>query len=120
MRAKSIFMKQLGAVALAAGIVFGALAVNTQPISAAAKFKVADKKYEKTYKQDDGQVYFEAKGVFPEIKSNSKAAKKTSFQFCDYNTYNYNSLILVTILQQIHICHQIQRQEHNAANFYRF
>lgn len=76
MRAKSIFLKRLGAMALAAGIVFGALAVNTQPVSAAAKFKVADKKYEKTYKQDDGQVYFEAKGVFPEIKSNSKAAKK--------------------------------------------
>ena len=76
MRAKSIFLKRLGAMALAAGIVFGALAANMQPVSAAAKFKVADKKYEKTYKQDNGQVYFEAKGVFPEIKSNSKAAKK--------------------------------------------
>lgn len=76
MRAKSIFFKRLGAMALAAGIVFGALAVNAQPVSAAEKFKVADTKYEKSYKLDDGKVYFEAKGVFPEIKSNSKAAKK--------------------------------------------
>lgn len=76
MRAKSIFMKRLGAMALAAGIVFGALAANTQPVSAATKFQVADTKYEKTYKLDDGKVYFEAKGVFPVIKDNSKAAKK--------------------------------------------
>ena len=76
MSAKSIFFKRLGAMALTAGIVFGALAVNAQPVSAAEKFKVADTKYEKSYKLDDGKVYFEAKGVFPEIKSNTKAAKK--------------------------------------------
>ncbi|MGN0345588.1 MAG: DUF3298 and DUF4163 domain-containing protein [Lachnospiraceae bacterium] len=76
MRAKSIFMKKLGAIALAAGVVFGALSVNAQPVSAATGFQVVDKKYEKTYKQDNGNVYFEAKGVFPEIKSNTKAAKK--------------------------------------------
>ena len=76
MRAKSIFMKRLGAMALAAGIVFGALAANTHQVSAATKFQVADTKYEKSYKLDDGKVYFEAKGVFPVIKDNSKAAKK--------------------------------------------
>lgn len=76
MRAKSIFFKRLGAMALAAGIVFGALAVNAQPVSAAAGFQVVDKKYEKTYKQNDGTVYFEAKGVFPVIKDDSAAAKK--------------------------------------------
>lgn len=76
MRAKSIFLKRLGAMALAAGIAFGALAVNVQPVSAATGFKVTEKKYEKTYKLDDGKVYFEAKGVFPEIKNKTKAAKK--------------------------------------------
>lgn len=76
MRAKSKFFKKLGVVALAAGIAFGALAVNVQPVSAATGFKVAEKKYEKTYKLDDGKVYFEAKGLFPEIKNKTKAAKK--------------------------------------------
>lgn len=76
MRAKSNFFKRLGAMALAAGIAFGALAVNVQPVSAAAGFKVDEKKYEKTYKLDDGKVYFEAKGSFPEIKNKTKAAKK--------------------------------------------
>ena len=76
MRAKSNFLKRLGAVTLAFGIVFGTLALNAQPAAAATGFKVADTKYEKTYTLDDGKVYFEAKGVFPEIKSNSKAAKK--------------------------------------------
>ena len=76
MRAKSIFMKRLGAMALAAGIVFGALAANTHQVSAATKFQVADTKYEKTYKLDDGNAYYEVKGVFPVIKDNSKAAKK--------------------------------------------
>ena len=76
MRAKSNILKRLGAVALACGVVFGALAAGAQPVEAAAKFQVADSKYEKTYKLDDGKVYFEAKGVFPKIKSSSKAAKK--------------------------------------------
>ncbi len=76
MRAESKFMKRLGAMALAAGIVFGALAANTHQVSAATKFQVADTKYEKSYKLDDGKVCFEAKGVFPVIKDNSKAAKK--------------------------------------------
>lgn len=76
MRAKSSFFEKLGVMALAAGIVFGALAANAQPVSAAAGFKVADSKYEKTYKLDDGKVYFEAKGSFPELKNKTKAAKK--------------------------------------------
>lgn len=76
MRAKSKFFKRVGALALALGMVFGTLAVNARPVSAAAGFQVADKKYEKSYKLDDGKTYFEAKGVFPQIKGNSKAAKK--------------------------------------------
>lgn len=76
MRAKSNFLKRLGAVTLAFGIVFGALAFSAQPAAAATGFKVADTKYEKSYRLDDGKVYFEAKGVFPVIKSNSKAATK--------------------------------------------
>lgn len=76
MKAKSHFFKKLGALALACGVVFGALTMGAQPAEAAAKIKVADTSYEKSYKLDDGKVYFEAKGVFPKIKSSSKAAKK--------------------------------------------
>lgn len=76
MRAKSSFLKRIGAVALAAGVVFGTLATGAQITSAASGFQVADKKYEKTYKLDDGTVYFEAKGVFPVISDDSAAAKK--------------------------------------------
>lgn len=76
MKAKSNILKRLGAVALACGVVFGALTTGVQPAKAAAKFQVADTSYEKTYKLDDGKVYFEAKGVFPKIKGSSKAAKK--------------------------------------------
>ena len=76
MRAKSIFLKRIGAVALAVGVMFGTLAAGTEPVSASSGFQVADKKYEKTYKLDDGTVYFEAKGVFPAISDGSAAAKK--------------------------------------------
>ena len=76
MTAKNNFLKKLGAVALASGMVFGALSVGVRPVSAATKFKVADTKCEKTYKLDNGKVYFEAKGAFPEIKGNTKAAAK--------------------------------------------
>lgn len=76
MRAKCNFFKILGAVTLGAVVVFGTLTVNLQPISAAAGFSVADQKYEKAYKLDDGKVYFEAKGAFPEITDDSEAAKK--------------------------------------------
>ena len=76
MKAKSNFFKKLGALALACGVALGALTMGAQPTKAAAKFKVADTSYEKTYKLDDGKVYFEAKGTFPKIKSSSKAAKK--------------------------------------------
>lgn len=76
MKAKSIFLKKLGALALACGVVFGALTTGVQPAKAAAKFKVADTSYEKSYELDDGKVYFEVKGVFPKIKSSSEAAKK--------------------------------------------
>lgn len=75
MRAKEFF-KRLGAVALAFGVVFGALATDVQPASAATGFQVADTKYEKSYKMDDGKVYFKAKGTFPVIKDNSTAAEK--------------------------------------------
>ena len=76
MRVKSNFLKRMGALALAAGVVFGALALCGQPASAAAGFEVTDKNYEKTYKQDNGTVYFEAKGTFPVLTDQSAVAKK--------------------------------------------
>lgn len=76
MRAKSDFFKKFGAVALALGVVFGTMTVNAQPALAATGFRVTDKNYTKTYKQDDGTVYFEAKGTFPVITDTSAAAKK--------------------------------------------
>lgn len=76
MRAKSDFFKRLGAAALAAGIAFGALAVNAQPVFAAGGFEVNDIQYEETYKLDDGKVYMEVKGTFPEITAETEAAEK--------------------------------------------
>ena len=75
MRAKSNFLRRLGAVALACGIAFGTLA-SAQPVSAAEKFQVTETKYEKEYQFDDGKPYYTAKGAFPEIKEDTEAAKK--------------------------------------------
>ena len=76
MRAKSNFFKRLGAMALAAGIAFGALAVNVQPVSAAARFEVAEVPYEKSYELDGGKVYFKATGKFPEIQGETEVEEK--------------------------------------------
>lgn len=76
MKAKSTFLKKLGAVALAAGVVVGTLALSAQPALAASKLKVAEKKYEKTYTLDDGTVYYELSFKYPVVAGNSEAANK--------------------------------------------
>lgn len=75
MRAKSI-LRRIGAMALAAGVMIGALASSQQPAKAATGFKVADKKYEKSYQLDDGSDYYKLTYQYPVLKGNSAAAKK--------------------------------------------
>lgn len=76
MKAGNRFFKRLGAAALAAGLIVGALALNVQPASAAKKFKVADKKYEKSYALENGTVFYELTYAYPVITDKSDAAKK--------------------------------------------
>lgn len=76
MKAKSRFLRRLGAAALAAGVIVGALALNVQPASAADKFEVKKEKYEKNYTLKDGTTYFETSYEYPVISGNSAAAKK--------------------------------------------
>lgn len=75
MRANNMFLKKLSAIALAAGVLITSLAVGVQPASAAAKLKVSEKKYEKTYKLEDGTVYYELSFAYP-VVSGTKAADK--------------------------------------------
>lgn len=76
MKAKSGFLRRLGAAALAAGVIVGALALNVQPASAAKKFQVTEKKYEKSYDLKSGKTFYELAYVYPVITDNSAAAKK--------------------------------------------
>lgn len=75
MRAKNMFLKKFGVAALAAGVMIASLAICAKPASAAAKLKVSEKKYEKTYKLDDGTVYYELSFAYP-VVSGTKAADK--------------------------------------------
>lgn len=76
MKTKSTFLKKLGAAALAAAVVVGALAVSAQPAAAASKLKVSEKKYEKTYTLDDGTAYYELSFKYPVVAGDSEAANK--------------------------------------------
>lgn len=76
MRAKRGFFKRLGAAALAAGVIVGALTVNVQPASAAKAFNVTEKKYEKSYELKGGKTYYETAYAYPVITDKTDAAKK--------------------------------------------
>ena len=76
MKAKRGFFKRMGAAALAAGVIAGALALNVQPAFAAAKFKVKTETYEKSYELDDGTVYYSCSYEYPVISGDSAAAEK--------------------------------------------
>lgn len=76
MKAKSTFLKKIGAVALAAGVVIGSLAVSGQPAAAASKFNVTKAVNEQTYTYEDGTAYLEASYEYPQITDDSAAAKE--------------------------------------------
>lgn len=76
MQTKNGVWKRLCTLVLAAGMILGFLVVNPNMVSAAEKLDISIKKYQKTYKLDDGTVYYEATYEYPVVSGDSEAAKK--------------------------------------------